>query len=137
MGQFLTHRETNLRYIFLNVFDPWILQPQLWLFSQVVSEFVRSKYVYCFVVKFLIQERWLYLSGGSEFHPHSIVMVYKFFSPRYLALEGLCLMSNSEFSADAVRKHQETVVGALKVNLSVVLSLQGLLVFFTLHWSVL
>lgn len=59
------------------------------------------------------------------------------FSPRYLALEGLCLMSNSEFSADAVRKHQETVVGALKVNLSVVLSLQGLLVFFTLYWSVL
>ncbi|CAH3174226.1 unnamed protein product [Porites lobata] len=54
---------------------------------------------------------------------------------RYLALEGLCLMSNSEFSADAVRKHQETVVGALKVNLSVVLSLQGLLVFFTLYWS--
>ncbi|KAK2565492.1 AP-2 complex subunit alpha-2 [Acropora cervicornis] len=33
---------------------------------------------------------------------------------RYLALEGLCLMSNSEFSADAVRKHQETVVSALK-----------------------
>ena len=46
-------------------------------------------------------------------------------------------MSNSEFSADAVRKHQETVVGALKVNLSVVLSLQGLLVFYTLHWIVL
>lgn len=45
-------------------------------------------------------------------------------------------MSNSEFSADAVRKHQETVVGALKVNLSVVLSLLGLLVVFTLHWSV-
>ena len=35
---------------------------------------------------------------------------------RYLALEGLCLMSNSEFSVDAVRKHQETVVGALKVR---------------------
>ena len=38
------------------------------------------------------------------------------FFHRYLALEGLCLMSNSEFSADAVRKHQETVVSALKVN---------------------
>lgn len=25
-------------------------------------------------------------------------------------------MSNSEFSVDAVRKHQETVVGALKVR---------------------
>ena len=36
--------------------------------------------------------------------------------PRYLALEGLCLMSNSEFSVDAVRKHQETVVSALKVS---------------------
>lgn len=35
---------------------------------------------------------------------------------RYLALEGLCLMSNSEFSADAVRKHQETVVSALKTE---------------------
>lgn len=35
---------------------------------------------------------------------------------RYLALEGLCLMSNSEFSVDAVRKHQETVVGALKTE---------------------
>ena len=36
---------------------------------------------------------------------------------RYLALEGLCLMSNSEFSVDAVRKHEETVVNALKVCL--------------------
>ncbi|XP_031568102.1 AP-2 complex subunit alpha-2-like [Actinia tenebrosa] len=35
---------------------------------------------------------------------------------RYLALEGLCLMSNSEFSVDAVRKHQETVMGALKTE---------------------
>ena len=42
----------------------------------------------------------------------------KYLIYRYLALEGLCLMSNSEFSADAVRKHQETVVSALKVNLS-------------------
>ncbi|KXJ10809.1 AP-2 complex subunit alpha-2 [Exaiptasia diaphana] len=35
---------------------------------------------------------------------------------RYLALEGLCLMANSEFSADAVKKHQETVIGALKTE---------------------
>ncbi|KAK3747634.1 hypothetical protein QZH41_002388 [Actinostola sp. cb2023] len=35
---------------------------------------------------------------------------------RYLALEGLCLMSNSEFSADAVKKHQETVMSALKTE---------------------
>ena len=40
----------------------------------------------------------------------------KFFLCRYLALEGLCSMANSEFSADAVRKHQETVVSALKVR---------------------
>jgi len=35
---------------------------------------------------------------------------------RYLALESLCLLSNSEFSADAVRKHQETVINALKTE---------------------
>ena len=34
---------------------------------------------------------------------------------RYLALESLCSLANSEFSADAVRKHQETVIQALKV----------------------
>ena len=34
-------------------------------------------------------------------------------------------MSNSEFSADAVRKHQETVVSALKVNFSVLIIEQG------------
>eukprot|EP00794_Sanderia_malayensis_P018198 gene18198-20014_t len=38
---------------------------------------------------------------------------------RYLALESLCAMSNSEFSADAVRKHQETVIQALKNELDV------------------
>jgi len=35
---------------------------------------------------------------------------------RYLALESLCLMANSEFSAEAVRKHQETVINALKTE---------------------
>jgi len=35
---------------------------------------------------------------------------------RYLALEGLCLLANSEFSVDAVRKHQETVINALKTE---------------------
>ena len=35
---------------------------------------------------------------------------------RYLALESLCLMANSEFSAEAVRKHQETVINSLKVR---------------------
>eukprot|EP00112_Aurelia_sp_Birch-Aquarium-sp1_P008540 Seg1944.9 transcript_id=Seg1944.9/GoldUCD/mRNA.D3Y31 product="AP-2 complex subunit alpha-2" protein_id=Seg1944.9/GoldUCD/D3Y31 len=38
---------------------------------------------------------------------------------RYLALESLCNMANSEFSADAVRKHQETVIQALKNELDV------------------
>lgn len=71
----------------MNIFDPWILKSQLWLFSQVVSEFAISN-VYCFVVKFLIQERWLYLSVGSEFCPHSIVMVYKFFFSQISRLGG-------------------------------------------------
>lgn len=35
---------------------------------------------------------------------------------RYLALESLCTMANSESSAEAVRKHQETVITALKTE---------------------
>lgn len=38
-------------------------------------------------------------------------------------------MSNSEFSADAVRKHQETVVGALKVRSQT----DSVCVYFTGH----
>jgi len=34
---------------------------------------------------------------------------------RYLALEGMCLLATSEFSHDTVKKHQETVINALKV----------------------
>ena len=34
---------------------------------------------------------------------------------RYLALESLCLLATSEFSHDSVKKHQETVINALKV----------------------
>ncbi len=34
---------------------------------------------------------------------------------RYLALESMCLLAASEFSHDAVKKHQETVINALKV----------------------
>lgn len=34
---------------------------------------------------------------------------------RYLALESMCLLATSEFSHEAVKKHQETVVNALKV----------------------
>lgn len=33
---------------------------------------------------------------------------------RYLALESLCLLATSEFSHEAVKRHQETVVAALK-----------------------
>uniref|UniRef100_A0A1I8I0X6 AP-2 complex subunit alpha n=1 Tax=Macrostomum lignano TaxID=282301 RepID=A0A1I8I0X6_9PLAT len=33
---------------------------------------------------------------------------------RYLALESMCLLATSEFSHDAVKRHQETVVTALK-----------------------
>lgn len=35
---------------------------------------------------------------------------------RYLALESMCLLATSEFSHDAVKKHQETVINALKVK---------------------
>ncbi|KAF6779951.1 hypothetical protein AHF37_00790 [Paragonimus kellicotti] len=35
---------------------------------------------------------------------------------RYLALESLCLLATSEFSHEAVKKHQETIVNALKVE---------------------
>ena len=34
---------------------------------------------------------------------------------RYLALESMCLLATSEFSHEAVKKHQETVITALKV----------------------
>jgi AP-2 complex subunit alpha len=36
---------------------------------------------------------------------------------RYLALESMCLLAASEFSHDAVKKHQETVINALKVRI--------------------
>ncbi|XP_057365217.1 AP-2 complex subunit alpha-like [Daphnia carinata] len=35
---------------------------------------------------------------------------------RYLALESLCLLATSEFSHDSVKKHQETVINALKTE---------------------
>lgn len=35
---------------------------------------------------------------------------------RYLALEGMCLLATSEFSHEAVKKHQETVITALKTE---------------------
>lgn len=36
---------------------------------------------------------------------------------RYLALESMCTLATSEFSHEAVKKHQETVINALKVTL--------------------
>ncbi|KAK3102872.1 hypothetical protein FSP39_014560 [Pinctada imbricata] len=35
---------------------------------------------------------------------------------RYLALESMCLLATSEFSHEAVKKHQETVVNSLKTE---------------------
>lgn len=35
---------------------------------------------------------------------------------RYLALESMCLLATSEFSHEAVKKHLETVILALKVH---------------------
>ena len=35
---------------------------------------------------------------------------------RYLALETMCLLAVSEFSHEAVKKHQETVINALKTE---------------------
>lgn len=36
---------------------------------------------------------------------------------RYLALESMCLLATSEFSHEAVKKHLETVILALKVKI--------------------
>lgn len=35
---------------------------------------------------------------------------------RYLALESMCLLANSEFSHEAVKKHQEVVILSMKVR---------------------
>ena len=39
---------------------------------------------------------------------------------RYLSLEGLCNLSTTEFSREAVRKHQDVVLNALKVQINYV-----------------
>lgn len=38
---------------------------------------------------------------------------------RYLALESMCLLATSEFSHEAVKKHQEVVILSMKVILFV------------------
>ena len=35
---------------------------------------------------------------------------------RFLSIEGLCNLSLTEFSREAVRKHQDTVLNTLKVR---------------------
>ncbi len=45
---------------------------------------------------------------------------------RYLALESMCLLATSEFSHDAVKKHQDTVINALKVYIIPFYSFIGL-----------
>ena len=44
---------------------------------------------------------------------------------RYLALESMCLLATSEFSHQAVKKHQETVITALKVRRCFTVDIQG------------
>ena len=46
---------------------------------------------------------------------------------RYLALESLCLLATSEFSHESVKKHQETVINALKVQFHSLLSMYSIL----------
>ena len=52
---------------------------------------------------------------------------------RYLALESLCLLATSEFSHESVKKHQETVINALKARAS----LSGLLSSAKQLWLIL
>lgn len=35
---------------------------------------------------------------------------------RYLALESMCLLATSEFSHEAVKRHQETIINSLKTE---------------------
>ena len=47
---------------------------------------------------------------------HRVTIVLSCSNIRYLALESMCLLASSEFSREAVKKHLETVVTALKVK---------------------
>ena len=44
-------------------------------------------------------------------------LTHKETNMRFLSLEGLCNLALVEFSREAVRKHQDTVLNSLKVNL--------------------
>lgn len=41
---------------------------------------------------------------------------------RYLALESMCLLANSEFSHEAVKKHQEVVILSMKVSYNCIIT---------------
>lgn len=43
-------------------------------------------------------------------------LTHKETNMRYLSLEGLCTLSTTDFSREAVRKHQDTVLNTLKVH---------------------
>lgn len=60
-----------------------------------------------------------------------ILFLILFILYRYLALESMCLLATSEFSHDAVKKHQETIINALKVRFSV----KFYLVWFLFNFS--
>lgn len=45
-----------------------------------------------------------------------LVNRFCFLTFRYLALESMCHLASSEFSREAVKKHLETVVNALKAS---------------------
>ena len=83
LGQFLQHRETNLRSV------------EMFAFRKV--DF-RS-------LKMTTEDR---LDASVDY--------FFILHHRYLALESMCLLATSEFSHDAVKKHQETVITSLKVN---------------------
>ena len=85
LGQFLQHRETNLRSV--ATFFSLVLT-----YRPVVS-LADVIFWYSYVMSVLLC--------------------------RYLALESMCLLATSEFSHEAVKKHQETVVTSLKVHILV------------------
>ena len=69
------------------------------------------------------QTKSLYYFNFSE--PHLLVracnqlgqfLSHRETNLRYLALESMCLLATSEFSHEAVKKHQETVINALKTE---------------------
>lgn len=67
-------------------------------------------FVFCF---FLISDATLLVRGCNQLGQF---LSHRETNLRYLALESLCLLATSEFSHDSVKKHQETVINALKTE---------------------